>query len=271
METKKKTKKAPVKPVVKPYLRGNVIDTSSVKTAVLFVGAMLGMALANLLLTAALMWDSVILRVGANGIVLMVIYLLFYQSGANKGAGDVNQGEILHQRRESGRSVEQKDVNRCYHPLKGIVAALLGSIPVFVAALVLALVAQRQMSSIGALPSWIGGLERRDEVGQALSFYGQVSPLTLEDGLRIVIRMLLMPFVNMVGTKNMDGLLTLERISPVLTLLPALVYGLGYMQGVKIRSRVHTDIALGKRKRAKKEKKRRQARARQMKGPEQLN
>ena len=270
METKK-TKKAPVKPVKKPYLTGRILDAGCIKTAVFLVLAVLGMALANLLLTAALNWDSAALRVLCNGVVVVVIYLLFYQSGANKGAGDVNQGEILYQRRETCRTVDAKDLARCFHPLKGFATGLIGALPVVLAALVLALTAQRQMTSIGALPNWITGLERRDEVGAALSFYNQTTPLTVTDGLHVFVRMVLMPFVNMIGTRNMDGILLLERISPLMMLLPGLMYGLGYLQGVRIRTSVHTDIALGKRKRARKEKKRRQARVRQAKGPEQLN
>jgi len=270
METKK-TKKAPVKPVVKPYLRGSITDGGTVRTALMVLGSMLLTCLANLLLTAALMWDNVILRVAVNGMVVAVIYMLYYQSGLNSGTSAVNQGEILYQRKESGRSVNEKDLAESYHPLKGLVAALLGVAPVFAAGVALALVAQRQMSGIGALPSWINGFEHRDEVGAALNFYSQAEPWTLEDGLRVMIRMLLMPYVNMVGTRNMDGLLTLERFSALLTLLPAVSYGWGYTQGVKVRSKIHTDIAAGKRKRAKREKKRRQARIRQDKGPEQLN
>ena len=87
--------------------------------------------------------------------------------------------------------------------------------------------------------------------------------------MRVVVRMLIMPFVNMVGATNADGLLTLERLSVLPMLLPALCYGVGYQQGVRVRTRVHTDIATGKRKRARKAKK--QQRARAAKGPEQLN
>ena len=146
---------------------------------------------------------------------------------------------------------------------------LVGSLPVLVCAVLLAMVAQRQMSGLGALPGWIGTLQRRPEVGAALSYYNVIEPMTMEDTLRVIIRMMIMPFVNMVGSSNRDGLLTLEKLSILPLLMPALSYGIGYMQGVSVRTQVHTDIARGKRKRAKKERKQRQARMN--KEPEQLN
>lgn len=268
MQQKKKTKK-PIKPVTKPFLRGKAVDGSSFKSMIMFFLAMLVMAVANLFLSTLLLWDNQWISIIFNAMLLLVIYALFFQGGANKGTTAVNQGEILYQRREDGKPVGQKELAACYHPLKGFIVGLVGSLPVLVCAVLLAMVAQRQMSGLGALPGWIGTLQRRPEVGAALSYYNVIEPMTMEDTLRVIIRMMIMPFVNMVGSSNRDGLLTLERLSILPLLLPALSYGIGYMQGVSVRTQVHTDIARGKRKRAKKERKQRQARMR--KEPEQLN
>ena len=66
-----------------------------------------------------------------------------------------------------------------------------------------------------------------------------------------------------------DAMLILERVCTLINLLPAVVYGLGYMSGVNARSAVHTNIALGKKKAKRKQAKER--RARQNRGPAQLN
>lgn len=268
MQQKKKTKK-PMKPVTKPFLRGTPVDKGTVKSAIMFFFAMLLMAVANLFLSTVLMWDSRWMTMMFNILLLIVIYAMFFQSGASKGTIAVNQGEIMYQRRENGREPHKDDLAVCYHPLKGFIIALLGALPLLVCAVLLAMTAQRQMSGLGATPSWINSLLRRPEMGEALAFYQEAAPMTMEDGLRVIIRMLIMPFVNMVGISNREGLLTLERLSMLPLLLPVLAYGVGYTQGVTERTRVHTDIATGKRKRAKKERKQRQARA--AKGPEQLN
>lgn len=269
MDSKKTKKKAPVKPVVKPYLKGRLVDGGTLKAAAAFFGSLAIMAVANLLLSAALLWDNLVIRIAVNVLMVLVIDMLFYQSGASSGAAAVNQGEILYQRRANGHNVPASEEAACFHPLKGYVTGLLGAAPFLLCGLVLAATAQRQMTGLGALPSWLQVLERREEIGGALGFYHQMVSLTVEDVLRMIVRVYIMPFVNMVGTENMDGLLTLERLSALVMLLPAIAYGLGYQQGVRVRSQVHTDIATSKRKRARKEKKRQQARA--SKGPEQLN
>ena len=75
--------------------------------------------------------------------------------------------------------------------------------------------------------------------------------------------------VNLVTPENAESLLLLERLSPLLVLIPGLCYGWGYTRGVNERSRVHTSIAAGNRRRARKEAKARKARAAST--PKQLN
>ena len=96
---------------------------------------------------------------------------------------------------------------------------------------------------------------------------GGVAGMTI---LRIVIRTCILPAVNIVGATNSDAMLRLEQFSPLLCCLPMIAYGLGYPQGVRIRTQVQADIAAGKRKARKKANKERKQRAAQN-GPEQLN
>ena len=267
MSQKKKT----VKIVKKPFLRGKVFDRDTVKSALKFFAATLGMAVANLMMGSMLMWEAAWMTKLFNGLLLLLAYMLFYQGGANKGTAAVNHGEIMYQRKEAGKTVSAADEALGFHSVKGIVNALLGSIPMLICAVILACVAQRQMSGIGALPGWIKTFQRRSEIGEALAFYNNIDPMTLEDSMRLVIRMLLMPLVNIIGIENKEGILRMEQLSVFPLLLPALSYGLGYLRGTDVRTGVHTAIAAGKRKRARKEKKRRQARMNTSKGPEQLN
>ena len=159
----------------------------------------------------------------------------------------------------------------CYHPLKGLVSALFGSIPVFLCCLVLACITERQMTTLGALPSWVSGIEGREEIGAALAYYHETAGMSPESLLRLIVRMVTMPFVNMIGASDKDGMLLLERISPILSLLPAVAYGIGYMGGVGVRTNVHTNIALGKKKAKRKQAKERRARQQTRRGPQQLN
>ncbi len=270
MEAKKKKQK--IQRVTKPYMQGDSLDRITLPGALKFFFATLAMTLIFVISGLIVSWDSRFLTILLNGGILVAAYMIFWQSGANAGAYAVNQGEIMYQRQEKGRPVAEWERSMCFHPAKGFIAALLGTIPLFLASLVLAFIAQRQMTGIGALPSWISTLEARPEIGAPLAYYHEEASLTLEATLRLIVRMSAMPYVNIVGAANRDGLLILERVCPLLSLLPAVSYGVGYLGGIRIRSDVHTNIALGKKKQKQKQRKERRARQQPTrKGPEQLN
>lgn len=265
-------KKKKIQKVTKPYLKGDMIDRTTLPGAAKFFFGTVVMAIlflvSGVMMSFGQQWVSILV----NAVIMLAAYLFFQQMGLNSGADAVNQGEIMHARQEKGRPVAEWERSMCFHPLKGLMTALIGSIPFFLCALVLALIAQRQMTNLGALPNWVGGIEGREEIGGALAYYHETGSMSLEGILRLIVRMATMPCVNMIGADNKDGLLLLERISPILMLLPALCYGLGYMGGVGVRSNIHTNIALGKKKAKRKQAKERRARRTQPhRGPEQLN
>lgn len=269
---KNKKKKQPRE--VWPFLKGTPLDSQTLPTALKICLSMLGLMVGFLLLGMMLMWKNDVLRVLANAFLLFVAYFVYWQAGVSSGTQAVNLGEILYQRQQSGRDINEDERKRSYHALKGILTALLGSIPIFVCAVALALTAQKVMSSAGMLPSWLESLERREEIGGALASYHVGATLSATDVLRLIIRMLTMPYINMVGTENKDALLLIERLSPLLVLLPGVSFGVGYLGGVNVRSRVHADIEAGKRKikrRQQRERRQRQQRSRGDKGPGQLN
>ena len=267
MNSKKKDK---IEKVSKPYLKGDVYDRTTIPGALKFFVGTVVMAIVYLLVCMMMNWDQQWLNIVVNAAVLVLTYLMFAQFGMNAGADAVNQGEIMYSRQEKGRPVADWERKLCYHPLKGLMTGLIGSIPILVCSIILALVAQRQMSGVGTLPSWVGSIEKRPEFGAALAVYHETGSLTIESAMRLIVRMTTMPFVNMIGADNSDGMLLMERISPILNLLPAAAYGIGYINGVGVRTTVHTNIALGKKKAKRKQAKERRDRT-QRRGPEQLN
>lgn len=269
MEQKHKAAKKP-KIVTKPYLQGRMLDQHLLSGSLKFLGAQAMMAFLFLLLSTLLMVSNRVLSLILNGVILCACYLLFYNSGAGKGEADVTLGETLYMRRENGHTVTQEETRGCYHKLKGFARGFVGTLPLLVCAILLACTAQAQMTGLSSLPSWLTTYENRAEIGDALAYYHAAEGMGLEGIMRIVIRMCIMPMVSMVGTSNTQGLLLLERLSPVAVLLPAVAYGLGYTQGPKLRTKVHTNIASNDRKRVKREKKQQQERAKRN-TPEQLN
>lgn len=268
MRTNKKTKK-PVKIVTKPYVSGALFDKHTASSALKFFGALLGTTVALICLGSTIVFDmpwlSAILNVG----LLAAMYMLYMNTGSSKSVALITQGEMLYNRRESGRTLNKDDEAACYHPMKGFVNALLGTIPFLIIALILAFTAERQLTPTGTLPSWINNFEDRVEIGAPLAHYHESDVLNLTAVCRMVIRMLLMPFMTLIGTENYDALLVLERVSPLLVLLPAVSYGFGYTRGPGMRAVVHTSIRKNNRKRQKREK--RAQRDRAMQQPEQLN
>ncbi len=261
------------KPVVvkKPYLTGSIWDSTVIRSALMICGSMIIVAILYLIVCGVLTFDNTALRVLTNGLVAFVVMAMFYYSGIGRGTVAVNQGEIMYHRRETGQPIAPEELSRCFHIGKGFVTGLLGTLPLFLCALILAVVAKEQNTGLGALPSWVSGLETRDEVGLGLTYYHTPVMLGLEGVLRIIIRLSIMPFVNMVGAANRSGLLTLERLSPLIVLLPGIAYGLGYTRGVQVRTQVHSDIARNARKRRKKSRREKARKRRAPKGPEALN
>ncbi|MBR6029864.1 MAG: hypothetical protein IKP40_12340 [Clostridia bacterium] len=264
-----KTKK-PVQQVHKPYLTGSPYDRSVPKSALMVVLGVIMMAVAFLFLGALMMLDIPGLKIAVDVFIEAVVLLMFYYAGISNGSVAVNQGEIMYRRRETEREVTADELSRCYHPLKGFVIGLLGCAPAFIMALILALTTSKVMTGYGALPSWVSNLNK-PEVAQPISFYTAGVAMNATSIVRVLVRMILMPLVNLVGAENADGLLVLERISPILVLLPGLSYGFGYTQGTKVRTKVHTDIAEGRKKAARKARRQKKAKQRVPAGPQQLN
>lgn len=258
--------------VVKPFIRGKMIDRTLPGGALkffAFTALMMFVYFMSLIVSSI---DSRALSIVINAAILLTTWLIFWQSGQASGADAVSQGEIMYQRREKGRPVEAWEEEMCYHPLKGLIIALVGSIPLVAICTVLACIAQRQMTSIGVLPSWVSAFEARQEIAGGLLYYHQEATLSLEAVLRLLVRVAIMPWQCIVGPDNKDAMLVLERLSPVLSLIPAVVYGVGYFFGTEVRAAVHGNIALGKKKLQKKQRRERKARQQAAhRGPEQLN
>lgn len=255
--------KKPVKPVTAPFLKGKIVDRNLFRNSMGFLGTQLLMVVVFLMVATMLNSENLFLRYGVNGALLLSVWIACFFTGSAKGTNDVAVGERLYDRQEGVHSAGEAEKATSYHPLKGFVIALTASLPLVIVALVLALTAQKQVTGMGMLPDWTATYRTRPEIGTPLAFY-MVTPSFDVTGLcRTLVRILLMPMVGMVGAANHEGILLLERLSPLLVLLPGLCYGLGYTRGVQGRSKVHTSIAENNKKRrkqaAKAQKKRAQA------------
>ena len=266
----KEKKTAPEKS--KPFLTGAPTDENTVKQALKFFGMMLLIIFMSFLVCSMTGFNSRILSIIVNLAVEGLILLVVYTKGADLGTDGVVRGEILYQHIQKGIDAAESEKRIPFNKMKGFIIGLLGSALFLVFAILLAVTTKKQMTGAGVLPSWTEGFIRRSEFRNALAQYIQPSGITFTDIMRILVRMMLMPFVSMVGADNTDILLVLERISPLLVLLAPAAYGAGYLTGPAKRRQVHTEIAKNTRKRIMKEKKEQKARRTiALKEPKQLN
>lgn len=243
----------------KPYLKGTLLGAPALKRGLRVMVLVLMSAVLFLLAGQLMLLTGGILRILINLLVLAAFYLFMLSDGAAAGEEDVGFAEIMYQRAQDGLSVVKKDLARCYHPLKGLLSVCVGMMPVLIVFIVFSAVATRQVYHLGALPEWLSAFEGVEEVGGALSYYRETLPVGLENILRVPVRLLLFPYVTLMGGDS-GALLMLERLSPLLVMAAPLFHAAGYLLGPARRARVHADIANAKKAKARKEKKERRKR-----------
>lgn len=271
--TKRKAAKKKIAPVKKPYLTGTIVDKTTLGGAVKTFFFSVFMCVAFFLITFISNWNSTFLNVVTGLLMLFVTFLIFFQSGMRLGTDAVNQGEIMYQRQEKGRPVADWERKLCYHPLKGFTHALLGFLPLIILTLVYALIARIEKTAIGVPPAWLDQHMSNPEIAAPLQYYYQDPKMTIDVILRPISRASVIPYLKLfdVGYSK-PGKLLLDRLTPVLNLLPVIVYGVGYAWGTKVRTAVHTNIAMGKQKQKRRQAKERKARQTMVhRGPDRLN
>ena len=138
--------------------------------------------------------------------------------------------------------------------------ALLAALPFVIIALVYAFMAKKTYYQLGALPSFMEGMLQQDEFAGALNYYTQRPPLAAADVLRALVRGMCMPMMTIVKLLGDDALLIAERLAALFLLIPPVCYGLGYLTGPSIRTKINTGIKIGVEKKLKKQRKERRKR-----------
>lgn len=267
--------KTPIEIVRKPIIRGSWHGKDANRIA-------FKRFLSVLATTAIYLFGSILLSFDAMwGRILTALCLVSgityyqYMTGLTQGENDAAFGEIIYGRRESGRTVPASESERSFHPMKGYYAALVGSTPFVLFAIVYAFMAKPIYYSIGMLPSWTESLMSQTEFATGLNYYLVGGTLGVEGFMRILDRAMIMPFINIASGIDMNTVLLAERLSPLLVLISPMGYAWGYSRGQDLRDRVNTGIKMGDDRKKKREAKARKKRQRQQqqqrsKGPQQL-
>ena len=261
--------------VKKPFVTGNAVDENTVKNSLLFFGGLIVVFFVSFLVCAMTNSTGTVMRLIINPAVIILVITIFFNRGSVHGAEAVARGEILWQKQEKGQSFSESEKKICYHPAKAFIIGIAGTIPFIVVAVILALNTQVQTTTAGTLPGWMQAYMRRDEVAAPLVSYLESAGMGLTDILRMIVRLAVMPFVSLVGADNYQAVYWVEKLSPLILLIPGCAYGIGYLSGPALRSKVHTAISESNKKRIRREKKERRRRAgiltAKPKEPEKLN
>ena len=207
----KLTQKSAAKPdktVSKPFLTGSPTDENTLKSSLFFFGSLLITYMMTFIVCATTSAAGLVIRLIMNAAVFGITLVIFFNNGTNQGAEAVARGEILHQKSEKGKSFSSSEQSVCFHPAKGFLIGLFGTLPLFLAALVFAFMAQIQSTEAGTLPSWMQAYLRRSDIANALVQYTEAEGMGFVDILRVVVRIAVMPFVNMIGSGSRTGMLS---------------------------------------------------------------
>jgi len=248
-------------PVYKPYLKGNIVSGFAAKRGPGVLGMMVVFAFMYVLIGTFTADAARWIVIPVNALMVLGSAFVMFNAGAMRGETDTAFAEIARNRLDSGKTVPDSEKDRCFNPLKGCFSALVGAAPIILIAAVFAFVAHRQTVSIGTLPSWVSAYTAQDNIGPALEYYNETTVIGLEDILRIVVRVFIFPFVNIVGTTNYGTLFLLDRLSPLIMLLLPAVYGIGYTRGPHLRAMVHGSIRQNRRRHNRRERRAREQRA----------
>ena len=261
--------KTTIPEVNKPVQYGDWHGSGSVKLGLKLMLSVLFVSLLYLILSLLMSFDSLPLRVVTAVILVGAAFVYLYYNGMGVGQSEAAFAEIMYQRVQEGKTLSKEDLQRCYHPLKGFFTVLIGAAPFMLIALVFALMAQPARYSLGVLPNWLTAFTRQSGIGDALAFYQNREAVTFLSVLRVVVRSLTMPFINVAVKMGTDATLWAERLSPLWVLIAPLGYGFGYRQGLKIRAKINTGIVIGDQRKKRRERKERRARSRSS-SPERL-
>ncbi len=256
----KKTKKNKRPLVFKPYTKGNVFDSAALKRSLRVMAYFFMFAFLYLIVGSTMQFDNMFLRVLMNLLMVLVCAAVVYMDGARLGENEVAFGEIAYTRQQTGKEVGEKDIMRCYHPLKGVTIALAAAVPVLLLTLPHAVTAVKQVYVLQRLPKWVSGYSNQAEVMAPLQYYSQEVQVTVLDILRMISRILIFPFANIATVDNADALLVMDRLSPLLACLPLIGFPLGYLTGPRARAMVHGDISSSNKRVQRKKKKAAKAR-----------
>lgn len=230
------------------------------RTALRIFGYLVAFGFIGFMLIPGFMGLGTGIRVPIVGMLIVAAAILLFVDGSYRGERDATMSETLEKLTKNGQyKPSPLEEAQRFDRRKGLLAAAIAALPLFLIALYVALTAQPYAYTVQDLPSWIVAYTNRPEIGGALGYMmGEQIPATLTDYFRIATRFMLFPYVGLIGTMSDEMSLLFDRISPALSLILPLMAAIGYQFGPSRRRKSVKLIEQAKntpRKRLKKDRK----------------
>ena len=242
--------------VYKPYQKGKPFSKDVLRRSLRIFAYFFLFLFIYFLLGASLQFDNTPLRIAANLLLVAVCGMLLYVDGSKQGEGDVALGETTLSQLQANRKVSQAEIDRCYHPLKSIVVALIGCLPILLISIPFAVTAEKPVYMLQPLPGWMQDVGKGYvDVSLPLSYYQTGGSISAMDIIHMIVRAMALPFFSIASGFGVDAELLVSRLTPLLVCLPVIGYPIGYFSGPKARALVHGDINRSNKRHARKNRK----------------
>ena len=159
---------------------------------------LVAVAVMGLMFSALQAVSSIVLRDIISLAILSGILLMMYSEGLTRGVADADASHAADRLEKLGRPLTRKEESACYQPMKALCACLVVFAVPLALSLYLAATAKPYTYALQDLPAWLTGTYgAREDVMAPLAAYAQSATFTLRDGIRLVVRLAVLIYINL--------------------------------------------------------------------------
>ena len=159
---------------------------------------LVAVAVMGLMFSALQAVSSIVLRDVISLAILSGILLMMYSEGLTRGVADADASHAADRLEKLGRPLTRKEESACYQPMKALCACLVVFAVPLALSLYLAATAKPYTYALQDLPAWLTGTYgAREDVMAPLAAYAQSATFTLRDGIRLVVRLAVLIYINL--------------------------------------------------------------------------
>ena len=179
---------------------------------------LVAVAVMGLMFSALQAVSSIVLRDIISLAILSGILLMMYSEGLTRGVADADASHAADRLEKLGRPLTRKEESACSQPMKALCACLVVFAVPLALSLYLAATAKPYTYALQDLPAWLTGTYgAREDVMAPLAAYAQSATFTLRDGIRLVVRLAVLIYINLFSDPQTMAQM-IDRLSPLMVM-----------------------------------------------------